>query len=169
MKYKKEIILISVITITSLIILLLAMTITLKVSASDEPFIDESLYPYIVETCEEYHLSPELVCSVIWHESRWQNVNNGNCIGLMQISSKWHTERMQKLGVDDLTDEKQNILVGIDYLAELFEKYEDPYLVLMLYNMKRSTAFKNYNNGNFSDYAISVLDVSLNFEKEKLK
>lgn len=138
--------------------------------ANDEPFIDDDLYQYIIDVCDDYDISPELICSVIWHESRWKNVNNGDCIGLMQISSKWHEDRMNKLGVTDLSEPKQNILVGIDFLAELFEDYEDPYLVLMLYNMKRSTAFKNYNEGRFSKYAISVMEVSLEFYEEyKLK
>lgn len=39
----------------------------------------------------------------------------------MQISSAWHQERMERLGVTDLKNPFGNILVGVDYLAELAE------------------------------------------------
>ena len=75
----------------------------------------------------------------------------------MQVSSKYHSSRMQKLGVSDLYAEYDNILTAADYLSELFEKYQDPALVLDIYN-GNSRAMYNYENGIVSSYATKVLE-----------
>ena len=87
----------------------------------------------------------------------------------MQINPKWQSERMDRLGATDLHDEETNILVGVDYLAELFTESEDIYLVLMLYNMKRSTAINKYDDGEYTYYAEHVSEVSMEFERMKGK
>ena len=76
----------------------------------------------------------------------------------MQISTYWHAERAAKLGITDFYDPYSNILLGVDFLSELTDQYKDPKLVLMLYNMKRSTAFELYKQGKVSKYATSVLN-----------
>lgn len=92
----------------------------------------------LIEMCEElgmeHNVSPELLEAVIESESSGiPTIQNGNCIGLMQVSSKWHASRMKKLGVTNLKDPYGNILTGVDYLLELFEEYEDPHEVLRIY------------------------------------
>ena len=82
----------------------------------------------------------------------------------MQVSQKYHSDRMQRLGVTDLYDEKGNIKVGTDYLAELFREYEDPCLVLDIYN-GNSKAFEYYEQGVVSDYAGKVLDRAEELER----
>ena len=47
--------------------------------------------------------------------------DGGNSIGMMQINTRWHTGRMEALGVTDLTDPVQCAVVAIDYLLELEE------------------------------------------------
>ena len=136
------------------------------VHAADDPYIDSTYYPYIEEICKDYNISPELVSAIIWKESRWTpDAENEGCIGIMQINEKYHTERMERLGVTSLYDPEQCILVGVDYLAELFTKYEDPYLVLMKYN-GTSGAYEKWSKGNYSSYAISVSDISILLERE---
>ena len=71
-------------------------------------------------------------------------------------------------GVDDLTEPEQNILVGIDYLAELFEKDSDLYWVLMTYNGS-SNVNKKIEQGKITNYAISVSEISEQFERENGK
>lgn len=140
----------------------------------DEPVLTEATkveeIPSEEETIDEFvddivlkypNVSSSLVKSVIWHESRYnpEAVNyNETCFGLMQTSSYWHKDRMERLGVKDLFDPYGNILVGVDYLSELIDKYEDPALALMLYNMRHDTAFKLYKQGKISDYAKSVIE-----------
>lgn len=52
---------------------------------------------------------------------------------------------MKELGVTDLYDPRQNMTVAADYLAELFEEYGEPGMVLMKYNGD-STSVARYGN-----------------------
>lgn len=114
---------------------------------------------YIKEICVSYNIEPELIQSIVWHESRYNpNATNGDCIGLMQVSKRWHTSRAEALGVNDLYSSYGNILVGVDYICELIEAYDDPALALMLYNMDHKKAKTMYAEGKISGYATSVLD-----------
>ena len=45
--------------------------------------------------------------------------DGGDSIGMMQINTRWHTGRMEALGVTDLTDPVQCTAVAVDYLQEL--------------------------------------------------
>ncbi len=45
--------------------------------------------------------------------------DGGDSIGMMQINTRWHTGRMEALGVTDLADPVQCATVAIDYLLEL--------------------------------------------------
>lgn len=128
----------------------------------EEEINEQTINEYVDDICILYdNVEPELVKSIIWHESRYnpKAVNyDGSCVGLMQISTFWHKSRAFELGVQDFFDPEGNILLGIDYLSELFNHYKDPVLVLMLYNMEHDTAFKLYNEGKISNYASSVLE-----------
>lgn len=93
---------------------------------------------YTEDIGEQYNICPELIQAIIERESSYDPyAKNGNCLGLMQVSSRWHSDRMEKLGVSDLYDPYSNILVGTDYLAELFDEAiesgrgDDLYYVLM--------------------------------------
>ena len=92
------------------------------------------------------------------------DATNGNCKGLMQVSEKWHTDRMNRLGVSNIYDPYGNILVATDYLFELFEKYGDVGLVLDVYN-GNSKAMYNSENGILSDYANKILARSEQLER----
>lgn len=136
-----------------------------ELDKASEPFyieeipLEEGLQQYLYEVSREYSISPFLILAIIEKESAFQaDAENGDCKGLMQVSEKWHTERLQKLGGEDFFDPKDNLLCGVDYLAELFEKYEDPGLVVMLYNMKASSAKKLYKQGVLSPYAKRILE-----------
>lgn len=123
---------------------------------------------YIAEACDMYNVCPELIEAMIERESDWNpNAYNNGCIGLMQINAKYHKERMQKLGVTDLTDPEENILVGVDYIAELFEKYEDVYAVLQFYNAGYSEKYGigAYEKGIYTDYAIEVSERAVELER----
>ncbi len=114
---------------------------------------------YIEVVCEEYNVSPELVQAVIERESSWDpKAESGGCEGLMQISPVFHQGRMERLGVTDLRDPYDNILVGVDYLEELFRQYKEVYPVLMFYNAGYSEkeGLLAYEKGYISDYAREV-------------
>ena len=108
--------------------------------------LEPELQELVWQACEESGCPYELALSVIWHESRYQNVNGdgGNSIGYMQIQPKWHQDRMEKLGVTDLSDPLSNFRVGCDLLSELLDKYsvED---ALSVYNTG-GTGRRSYAN-----------------------
>lgn len=125
----------------------------------------ENWLDYIEIVCEDKHICPELVEAIIEAESSWNpKAKNGDCIGLMQVSESWHRDRMARLGVTDLTDPYDNILVGVDYLSELFERYEDVGAVLMKYNGD-SRLPEYLETGEMSEYAEKILTRSAELER----
>lgn len=148
-----------------IIIIVLACAVAVidrKVEAAER---QEELEEYIEAICEPRHICPELVEAMIERESRWNpEAVNGDCMGLMQISERWHRERMERLGVTDLFDPYDNILVGVDYMAELFERYEDPGMVLMVYHGEKN-AVEKASSGEISDYADWILCRSEELER----
>lgn len=107
-------------------------TIRLYDNISLAPELQELLW----YACEETGCPYELALSVIWCETRFQNVNGdgGNSIGYMQIQPKWHEARIKRLGVTDLSDPLSNFRVGCDFLAELIDKYDSEEMALTCYN-----------------------------------
>lgn len=118
---------------------------------------------------EMYDICPELLMAMIEEESSGNpKAENGDCKGLMQISERWHTGRMEEIGADDIWSETDNIHIGANYLHELFNRYEDVALVLMVYNGE-SDAVEKAENGYISDYARKILDRSAELERWKGK
>lgn len=127
---------------------------------------------YIEILCEEYGqrygIAPELLESMIFVESSFQKDvvdGSGTCKGLMQVKPSAHRNRMGKLGVSDIFDPTGNIATGTDYLAELFETYEDPATALMAYNGDPHADQPGY----VSNYAEKVLRISQALERAKYK
>lgn len=130
---------------------------------------EDSILAYMEVVAEDYGICPEFIQAIIERESGWDpEAVNGDCVGLMQISEHWHRNRMEQLGTVDLTDPRDNILVGVDYLAELFDKYEDPGMVLLVYNGD-SRAKTYWETGELSDYAIDILERSAELERRNGK
>lgn len=128
--------------------------------------LDKDLQQYAYETAQIYDVDVFLILAIIEKESACkEDAQNGDCQGLMQVSTKWHKERMERLNCDDLFDGKQNILVGTDYISELLDTYEDPIMALMAYNMKLSTAKKLYKERKYSNYATSIVKRSSDLRK----
>lgn len=105
----------------------------------------------------------ELVVSMMEVESNFNPslTSSAGCIGLMQVSPYWQTERAESLGVYDLWDPYGNILVAVDFLEDLYYNYtnEDIVLAVMMYNMDFSQARSMYSNGQWSPYAIKVFSI----------
>lgn len=134
----------------------------------------EELGAGIPSMCTEigtrYQICPELLEAVIERESGGDpNAQNGSCIGLMQVSEKWHRDRMARLGVTDLHDPYGNILTGADYLHELFtvnfESCGDMELSLLLFSMKQSSAKAIYGSGTTTNYVRTVLARAAELER----
>lgn len=117
--------------------------------------LEKELQLHIMETCEAYEVDPAIVLAMIWRESRYNPEavgDGGNSLGLMQVQPRWHGKRMEKLGCEDLLDPYQNVVVGIDYLAESIDRYDgDVAKALVAYNA-------GHYGGTVTAYARDVLE-----------
>jgi len=128
--------------------------------------LPEDIQIYTHEICEQYGVSTEVVFAIMQYESRFNSEavgDNGQSFGYMQVMEKWHVDRMKKLGVSDLKNPEENILVAVDYLSELKQIYGDMTSVLMAYNCGPTTAQKLWKQGIWqTGYTREVLQCSEN-------
>lgn len=119
----------------------------------DDIPLDAETQRLLYKACEEIGIQYELALAIIWQETDFRNItgDGGNSIGYMQVQPRWHRERMERLGVTDLSDPYSNFLVGLDYLSELIDRYGSTEKALVAYNQGK---FK----GVVTDYAKSVLN-----------
>lgn len=136
---------------------------TVEVALYYDVPLDADLQEHIFALCEIYEIDPAVVISVIARESSFRPGvmgDKGESYGLMQIKKKWHTARMERLGVTDLLDPYQNVTVGIDLLAELLRYGDSLEWALMCYNGGYAYADKRMKSGKISDYAEAVIRMS---------
>lgn len=124
--------------------------------------LEKDLQLFIASLCEEVSIEPELVLAMIEKESQWNPEavgDNGRSSGLMQVQERWHKDRMNKLGCDDLLDPYQNVLVAVDILAEKLAKYDTTGEALTAYNAGDAGAYNLYfSKGIYAnDYAKEVM------------
>jgi soluble lytic murein transglycosylase-like protein len=107
--------------------------------------------------CEETGIPYALALAVIRQETNFRNVtgDDGRSVGYMQIQERWHKDRMDRLGVADLTDPFGNFRVGCDFLAELARRYDTTTDVLTAYNSGKPGQ---------SAYAESVIQYLVEYE-----
>ena len=77
--------------------------------------LDADLQAFIINECSAYDIDPALVMAVIDRESEFRADavgDNCNSFGLMQIQKRWHEDRMERLGCDDLMNPYQNVTVS---------------------------------------------------------
>lgn len=127
----------------------------------------------IFEACE---YDPGLFCFLMaigQHESRFNpdtQGDGGDSLGVFQINTRWHTGRMEALGVTDLTDTAQCAAVALDYLRELVSRYgfePESEALLMAYNMGPGGARKALNAGQTStEYSREVMTVYQGYLEE---
>lgn len=135
----------------------------------DVPLASE-LQLYIANLCEEYHTDPALVIAMIGVESSYNADavgDGGDSVGLMQIQSKWHQERMARLGASDLTNPYENVIVGIDYIAEQLAEGQGVEWALMAYNGGVAYANEMTAAGKVSDYATEVMAIAYKLTAER--
>lgn len=121
------------------------------------------LQDHIFTVCEEYDVDPALIFAMIRKESTYNPDaigDSGRSFGLMQIQPRWHSERMAKLGCDNLLDPYQNVTVGVDFIAELLAKDRGVSWALMAYNGGPDYANNKAKAGKVSEYASLVMSWS---------
>lgn len=152
------------------ILLSLAIFLFYPISADARTYIDTET-PIEIQIAAnkygaEYGICPELIESICYQESRFDEQAldaSQSCYGLMQVQKISHRERMNELGVSDLYDIDSNVHVATDYLAELFEQYEDVGTVLMVYHGEKDAVLKS-ERGEVSKYAREILERSYMLE-----
>lgn len=126
----------------------------------------ETQWAIFTEVCGQ---DPSAFCAVMaiaYTESRFTPDlvgDDGLSFGMMQINTKWHTGRMEALGVTDLTDPVQCAAVGLDYLQELARTTGSSLTddaLYMAYNMGPTGARRALEAGRTStSYSEAVLEV----------
>lgn len=130
--------------------------------------LSEELQNHIFIECEKHNIAPAIIIAMIEKESQFKPDaigDNGNSLGLLQIQPRWHQERMDRLGCNDLLDPFQNVTVGIDFVAELKASNDDLYWVLMAYNSGVGNANKMMAAGTYSEYALEVVQKAAELER----
>lgn len=135
-------------------------------------FVEQTENEEVIRISEEiskiYPICPELIQAQIFYESSNDRtiVSKYGDVGYIQVNPRWQSERMEKLGVYDPNDGYSNMLVGMDLLFELFQKYGELELVLMAYNEGEEAAVRKYNSGQVSDYARNIMELSEKLERK---
>lgn len=116
----------------------------------DVPLSDD-LQRYTAEVCRTYNVPVALVLAVMDAESDFQEdaISEDGCdYGLMQVRAAEHTARCIRLNTYNLLDARQNILTGVDFLAEL---------IGWGYGVEYALSFYHGDGGGPSSYARDVL------------
>lgn len=139
------------------------------ITFTNDPLEGKDLYiSYTYDICEKYNYDfypdlPLLIQAIIEIESNYIPTarSSANCIGLMQTSEYWQADRAARLGVTDMWDPYGNILVGTDFLQDLYFNYanKDMILSLMMYNMDFSDARKIRKAGSQTLYVTNVFQI----------
>lgn len=100
--------------------------------------------------CLEFGVDYDLALAVVETESQYQNLvgDGGDSIGYMQIQPKWHKERMDALGVRDLTDSEGNFRVGCSLLTDLLEEN----------TLEDALSIYNTGHGGRTEYSQTVME-----------
>ena len=118
------------------------------------------LQEYTFYLCEAYYIDFEFVMALMYVESSFRAdvVSSTNDYGLLQINKCNHKQLQENLGVTDFLEPYQNIRAGLYILRGLFEKYDEPALVLMAYNMGEYGASVLWENGVYeTTHSLKVL------------
>ena len=95
--------------------------------------------------------------------------DGGRSVGMMRIQFRFHVDRIERLGVTDLTDPVQNAAVGIDYIKELCREFNirpDSHILYVAYTYGPSGARALFSKGiystSYSWNAVTLHDQYLN-------
>lgn len=155
----------SVALVTSALIALFAFAA--PSTAEAKQLSEDEVYQIALDVTEHYNICPEFLQAMAFRESSYRtDVVNGSCVGLMQVSEKWHKDRMERLGVENLYDPYGNMLIAADYLTELLGEGNDIGYVLMTYNGDSDAEDFYECRADLSEYADDILTLSAELERK---
>lgn len=134
-------------------------------------YFPEKMQVYTFCLCQQYGVRYALIVAMIEHESgyRFDSVgDDGLSEGYMQISKKWHSDRMEELNCDDLMNPYQNVKVGIDLMKEMIDKYGTIQDALTAYNYgERGARVNMWNKGIYVNaYNTQIMNRMEEIEEE---
>lgn len=128
---------------------------------------------YLWCICRDAGVDYYMVLALIERESGYKfdaTGDRGRSKGLMQVQERYHLERMANFGAEDLYNPYSNMMVGVNYLAELQSKYLSrmgAHGVLMAYNMGEYGAGKRWAEGTYStDYSTQIIERAQEIKQE---
>lgn len=143
-------------------------TIDLIPIDTEDTYISDEIQMLCVLIGEETKYCPEFLMAIVEAESSGlQYAENGSCKGLMQINTDWPeiAAYMQQHGYTDIYDYETNIRLGCYVLDQKREIYgDDIYAVIMAYNGS-SNVSERVENGDYTDYAVKVVNRALELER----
>lgn len=132
--------------------------------------LDVDTQKFVYNLCEAYNIDFTFAMAVIQKESSFKTdvVSDTDDYGLMQINSINHKWLSEELGTTDFLNAEQNVKAGMFILRSLFEKYEEPELVLMAYNLGEGVANSLWDKGIYStNYSDDVLKIQEGFNRKE--
>lgn len=134
--------------------------------------IEEAAYIY----GEMFNICPEFLEAICDKETGGTyrcdlKDRSGTCWGCMQINIKAQQERMADYGLteEDMLSADGGMIVAASLVAELFETYQDPAIVLMKYNGAKTALAKYRKTGELNYYTRYVLDLAAKLQEKHQK
>lgn len=134
-------------------------------------YFPDIIQEYTWVLCQEKSIDYDKVVALIEQETgyTYDAIGEAEDSGYCQIVRRYNKDLIEELGVTDLKNPYQNILVCLTLMDRLLEQYEGSYeMALTAYNAGEGGAYKNYFSAGVyaSPYAKSVLDRAERIRKE---
>ena len=123
----------------------------------------ESDQRIVFDICKENNIAFTFVMALIGHETDFTKDARSTTgdSGYMQIND-CNLEALAQKGFTDMNDTAQNVGAGVSILRELFDKYGDDevHIVLMAYNMGETGAGRLWDKGIYSsEYSRDIVSL----------
>lgn len=122
--------------------------------------LSDELQEYTYYLCKAYYIDFDFAMALMFTESSYKTdiISKSGDYGLMQINKCNHASLSSALGISDFAEPYGNIRAGLYILRALFEKYDEPALVCMAYNMGEYGASVLWKQGIYeTTYSNKVL------------
>lgn len=132
--------------------------------------LPEELQEYTYYLCEAYYIDFDFAMALMFTESSYKAdiISTSGDYGLMQINKCNHESLSSMLGISDFTEPYGNIRAGLFILRGLFEKYDEPALVCMAYNMGEYGASVLWEQGIYeTSYSNKVLSKADEYKAQR--
>lgn len=133
-------------------------------------YLPECMQQFTYIICQQNGIDYALALAIMEVESgyKWDAYCSEGSQGYMQVNVKWHEDRMNKLNVDNVENPYFNVMVAVDYLAELQGRFDTEAEVLTAYNYGVTGAYKHvWNKGlTETEYSKAVQQAKQRIEKQ---